>query len=77
MLTEAMLNSQVDPSQSIDNFIIIIVLKPDLGVNPRQGSGHGSGRSTQLIQNFYFFLKKVNKFLTYVLSQVDMGFLLS
>jgi hypothetical protein len=32
--------------------IIIIVFKPDSGADPKQGSGHGSGGSTQLIQNF-------------------------
>jgi hypothetical protein len=54
--------------------VITIVFKSDSGVDPRQGSSHELRGSTRLTQNFYFFSKIVNEFLTHVLSRVDLSF---
>jgi hypothetical protein len=68
--------------------IIIVYLKSNLRINFRQGSNHRSGGLTQLTQTFFFkkynqnslvltnFFKNINKFLTRILSRVDLSFLL-
>jgi hypothetical protein len=41
---------RIDPSRIMDKNAIIVVLKPNSWVDPRQGSCHRSGELTQLTQ---------------------------